>query len=176
MHQGFAAVRAVRVSPSASIRSSNSTTASSCLRITMRPFRVAGNRRRRQPFDCTLFWEEAALVETSWAGIMANAFDTEHILAVHQRALREPPQITQLGAHGIELHYSSRVTGRGASDRAMKWLSNDRIMVTIRCWGGTIMTVRSDVGRRIGRLLVVGEADRQRRARDAVRRGAEIRA
>ncbi len=97
---------------------------------------------------------KSALVETSWAGIMANAFDTEHILAVHQRALREPPQITQLGAHGIELHYSSRVTGRGASDRAMKWLSNDRIMVTIRCWGGTIMTVRSEVGRRVGRLLV----------------------
>jgi nitrite reductase/ring-hydroxylating ferredoxin subunit len=96
---------------------------------------------------------EPEAVETSWPGIMANAFDTEHILAVHHRALLEPPAITQLGAHGIELRYASRVTGRGASDRAMKWLSNDRILVTIRCWGGTVMTVRSEVGSRIGRLL-----------------------
>jgi aminopyrrolnitrin oxygenase len=94
------------------------------------------------------------LVETSWPGIMANAFDTEHILAVHHRALLEPPQISHMGANGIELRYTSRVTGRGASDLAMKWLSNDRILVTICSWGGTIMTVRSDVGRRTGRLLV----------------------
>jgi nitrite reductase/ring-hydroxylating ferredoxin subunit len=97
---------------------------------------------------------EPETVETSWPGIMANAFDTEHILAVHHRALLEQPTISQLGAHGIELRYASRVTGRGASDRAMKWLSNDRILVTICCWGGTVMTVRSEVGSRIGRLLV----------------------
>jgi len=94
------------------------------------------------------------LVETGWAGVMANAFDTDHILAVHHRALLEPPRITQLDGRGVELRYASRVTGRGLSDRAMKWLSNDRIVVTIRCWGGTVMTVRSEVGNRIGRLLV----------------------
>ena len=97
---------------------------------------------------------ESETVETSWPGIMANAFDTEHILAVHHRALLEPPSITQLDTHGIELRYASRVTGRGVSDRAMKWLSNDRILVTIRCWGGTVMTVRSEVGSRVGRLFV----------------------
>ena len=94
------------------------------------------------------------LVETSWAGVMANAFDTDHIRAVHHRALLEPPQITLLNGRGVELRYASRVTGRGLSDRAMKWLSHDRIVVTIRCWGGTIMTVRSEVGNRVGRLLV----------------------
>ena len=97
------------------------------------------------------------LVQTSWAGVMANAFDTDHILAVHHRALLEPPQITQLNGRGVELRYASRVTGRGLSDRAMKWLSNDRIVVTIRCWGGTIMTVRSEVGNRVGRLLVTAK-------------------
>jgi aminopyrrolnitrin oxygenase len=97
---------------------------------------------------------KSELVEAAWPGIMANAFDTGHILAVHKRALLQPPGITQLGSHGIELQYASRITGRGLSDRAMKWLSGDRIHVTIRCWGGTLMTVRSQVGSRIGRLFV----------------------
>ena len=97
---------------------------------------------------------KSAMVHASWPGLAANAFDVAHMLAVHRRALRQPPEVTRLGAHGVELRYVSRVVGSGLSDRLMKQLSGDEIRVSMRCWGGTIITVRSEVGSRIGRLFL----------------------
>jgi nitrite reductase/ring-hydroxylating ferredoxin subunit len=91
---------------------------------------------------------------TSWATLTCNAFDIEHMQAVHHRVMKKKPEAVVLDRHVLELRYVSRVTGTGVSDRIIKRLSDDTICVTIRCWGGTLLTVRSEVGRLVSHLLL----------------------
>jgi aminopyrrolnitrin oxygenase len=91
---------------------------------------------------------------TSWPTLICNAFDIEHMRAVHHRSMKEPPEIVVVDRHLVELRYVSTVTGSGVSDRIIKKLSDDTIRVTIRCWGGTLLTVRSQVGKLVNHLLL----------------------
>jgi aminopyrrolnitrin oxygenase len=93
-------------------------------------------------------------IRTSWASIATNAFDVAHMDVVHGRAMREEPRLTLAGSDCLEMHYVSRVTGRGVSDRVMRWLSNDSIRVSIACWGGTLIVVRSQAGAIDSHLLL----------------------
>jgi aminopyrrolnitrin oxygenase len=91
---------------------------------------------------------------TSWAALICNAFDIEHMQSVHNRAMKAPPDVTVVAPQVLELRYVSRVTGAELSDRIMKALSDDTIHVTIRCWGGSILTVHSRAGRVISHLML----------------------
>jgi len=94
------------------------------------------------------------VIRTSWASIATNAFDVAHMDVVHERAMREEPRLTLAGSDCLEMHYVSRVTGHGVSDRVMRWLSNDTIRVSIACWGGTLIVVRSQTGAIDSHLLL----------------------
>jgi nitrite reductase/ring-hydroxylating ferredoxin subunit len=83
-----------------------------------------------------------------WSTLIANGMDIDHLQAVHDRAMREPPTLRQLDAHRLRLDYCAGVTGRHLSDRVMKWISNDEIRTSITCIGGPMMLVESRVGRR----------------------------
>ena len=91
---------------------------------------------------------------TSWTTLICNAFDIEHMQTVHNRAMKAPPDAAVVSRQLLELRYVSRVTGTGLSDRIMKALSDDTIRVTIRCWGGTILTIHSRVGRTTSNLML----------------------
>jgi nitrite reductase/ring-hydroxylating ferredoxin subunit len=91
---------------------------------------------------------------TSWTTLICNAFDIEHMQTVHNRAMKAPPDAAVVSRQLLELRYVSRVTGTGLSDRIMKALSDDTIRVTIRCWGGTILTIHSRVGRTMSNLML----------------------
>ena len=91
---------------------------------------------------------------TSWAALICNAFDIEHMQAVHHRSMKETPETVVVDRHLVELRYVSTVTGAGVSDRIIKRLSDDTIRVTIRCWGGTLLTVRSQIGKLVNHLLL----------------------
>lgn len=93
-------------------------------------------------------------LSTSWPSLVCNAFDIEHMESVHKRAMKAPPDVTIVSRQVLELRYVSRVTGAGLSDRIMKALSDDTIRVTIRCWGGSILTIQSRVGRVVGHLML----------------------
>ena len=97
---------------------------------------------------------KSVTINCSWMAVLSNAFDIQHLNAVHERALREPPQVERSDPHRIRLRYVSRVTGAGLADRAMKWLSGDHIRVSITCWGGTLFTVESQLGKRRSMLLL----------------------
>lgn len=94
------------------------------------------------------------MIRCPWDALVANGFDMRHLGAVHGRALREPPVVDTPGPYRIRVRYLSRVTGRGLSDRVMKRLSGDHIRVAITCWGGTLVTVDSDLGRSRSHLLL----------------------
>jgi hypothetical protein len=89
-----------------------------------------------------------------WYAPAANGFDEQHLSTVHGRALRERPQVDFPGPHRMRMHYLSRVTGQGLADRIMKRLSEDHIRVQISCWGGTTVTVESNLGRTRSALLL----------------------
>ena len=91
---------------------------------------------------------------TSWTTLICNAFDIEHMQTVHNRAMKAPPDVAVVNRQLLELRYVSRVTGTGLSDRIMKALSDDTIRVTIRCWGGTILTIHSRVGWTTSNLML----------------------
>ena len=89
-----------------------------------------------------------------WFALAANAFDGQHLQTVHQRILHAPPEVAALDRYRLQLRYVSRVAGQSPADRAIRRLSRDRIAVTITCWGGTVLTIESDLGRTRGALLV----------------------
>ena len=89
-----------------------------------------------------------------WPAVVANGFDVQHLGVVHRRALCEPPVIAQASPDRFRLEYVSRVTGATASDRAMRWLSGDRVRAAIECWSGTAVTVESRAGARSAALLL----------------------
>jgi phenylpropionate dioxygenase-like ring-hydroxylating dioxygenase large terminal subunit len=89
-----------------------------------------------------------------WEALVANGFDMQHFETVHGRALREPPVIDSTDPWRTQLRYVSRVTGTGPADRAMKWLSGDRIAVQVTCFGGTNITVHSHAGRTQSQLML----------------------
>ena len=93
-------------------------------------------------------------IRTSWASLVTNAFDVHHMDTVHKRAMRETPDLSLVGADCVELRYVSRVTGHGLSDRVVRWIANDTVRATIRCWGGTLIGVRSEAGSVVSRLLL----------------------
>lgn len=93
------------------------------------------------PHDAERFaWTTAQPLDlpTDWRAMVVNGFDLTHLEAVHKRRLRAAPEIERL-AHGpIRMRYVSEVTGEMPSDRAMRWLSGDRIEVTQICHGTTV--------------------------------------
>lgn len=87
-------------------------------------------------------------METDWQAMMVNSFDLLHMKSVHRRELIGEPEIRRTRAGALQLKYESRVVPGGQlSDRAMRWLSSDRIRVSLTCSGPT-MLVESDVGTR----------------------------
>lgn len=84
-------------------------------------------------------------IAVPWHALMANAFDMPHLCTVHHRALLAPPEITHDAGRAFSLHYVSRVTGTGLSDRVMQKLSRDRIDVRLTCHG-SILVVETDLG------------------------------
>ena len=84
----------------------------------------------------------------TWSTLISNGMDIDHLQAVHDRAMREPPTLRQIDAHRLRLDYCAAVTGRHLSDHVMKWIANDEIRTSITCIGGSMMLVESRVGRR----------------------------
>ena len=84
-------------------------------------------------------------VGAHWHALTANAFDLPHLTTVHQRELVEPPKVSCEAGQHFEMDYVTRVRGRGASDRVMKWLSRNRIQARMRCHGPMVM-VDTDLG------------------------------
>ena len=93
-------------------------------------------------------------IRTSWASIALNAFDAGHMDAVHGRAMRQAPDLALVGGDCLQMRYISRVTGHGLSDLVMRRISSDAVRATIRCWGGTLIAVRSEAGSIVSRLLL----------------------
>lgn len=84
-------------------------------------------------------------VAAHWHALTTNAFDMPHLVTVHKRELVEPPRVTFEPGRHFEMNYVTRVTGRGASDRAMKWLSGNRIQAYMQCHG-PLVVVDTDLG------------------------------
>lgn len=82
-----------------------------------------------------------------WSTLIANGMDIDHLQAVHDRKLCEPPALRRLDRYRMRLDYRAQVTGRHLSDRMMKWIANDDIRTSITCIGGSMMLVESSVGR-----------------------------
>jgi aminopyrrolnitrin oxygenase len=85
-------------------------------------------------------------LEADWRSMAANSFDMPHLCTIHHRQLVAP---IELGTdeQRVFLRYTSQVTGRSLSDRAMKWLSGDRIRVRMSCFG-TIILAEANLGSR----------------------------
>ena len=104
-----------------------------------RPVPIAG--------DAQFVWTDTAPLDLAvpWHAVMTNAFDMPHLATVHGRELVAPAQVSMEAGRQCSLQYVSRVSGRGLSDRLMKWISGDRIHVRMVCHG-TTLTIETDLG------------------------------
>jgi hypothetical protein len=84
-------------------------------------------------------------VAAHWHALAANAFDMPHLTTVHRRELLQAPQVGFEPGRHFEMSYVTRVRGRGASDRMMKWLSGDRVQARMQCHG-PLVVVDTDLG------------------------------
>jgi nitrite reductase/ring-hydroxylating ferredoxin subunit len=92
-------------------------------------------------------------IDCPWYVPVANAFDMIHLQSVHQRALKTPVEIKRPDRFSFIVRYSTRVIGRGWSDRVMRALSHDDIRVHIFCKGGSLLMVESEIGDRRAFLM-----------------------
>jgi len=92
-------------------------------------------------------WTQAAPIDVAahWHALTANAFDMPHLATVHRRQLLAPPSVSFEAGQHFEMHYQTRVSGRGASDRIMKWLSRNHIQARMQCHGPMVL-VDADLG------------------------------
>lgn len=93
-------------------------------------------------------------VEAPWYSLVANPFDVVHVQTIHQRRLLQPPQLDQPHPRTMRMRCLWEVTGQSPSDRMMRWLSGNRIQVEFTCYGGSLLLIRSDLGRVQSGLLV----------------------
>jgi nitrite reductase/ring-hydroxylating ferredoxin subunit len=84
-------------------------------------------------------------VAAHWHALTTNAFDMPHLVTVHGRELVEPPIVSFEAGHHFQMHYVTRVCGRGLSDRTMKLLSGNRIQARMQCHG-PLVVVDTDLG------------------------------
>jgi nitrite reductase/ring-hydroxylating ferredoxin subunit len=84
-------------------------------------------------------------VAAHWHALVTNAFDMPHLTTVHHRELMAPPQVSFEAGAQFEMSYETRVCGGGVSDRAMKWLSGNRIRARMQCHG-PLVVVETDLG------------------------------
>lgn len=86
------------------------------------------------------------VLDTHWHAMIANGFDLQHMLTVHQRALTAPARFTRTSQGALRMEYATRVTpGGGFENRLVKWISRDCIRVRQTCYGTTIV-LESELG------------------------------
>ena len=110
-----------------------------------------------QSIDAESLWFEpgtAVDLDCPWYVPVANAFDMTHLRTVHRRELITEPQTTKPNAMTFITRYATAVTGDGWSDRAMRFLSRNRIEVTVTCAGGTMVMIEANAGRQRSYMIV----------------------
>lgn len=106
-----------------------------------------GERAMPKVGEPDFLWTDIAPIDIGahWHALTTNAFDMPHLSTVHGRKLAEPPQVSFEAGHHFEMSYVTRVSGRGPSDRVMKWLSGNCIRARMRCHG-PVVVVETDLG------------------------------
>jgi aminopyrrolnitrin oxygenase len=106
-----------------------------------------GDRAKPEVGEADFLWTSVRPIEIAahWHALTTNAFDMPHLATVHKRELVEPPRVTFDPGQHFEMDYVTRVTGHGASDRTMKWLSGNRIQARMQCHG-PLVVVDTDLG------------------------------
>lgn len=92
--------------------------------------------------------------ELGWPGLVANAVDLEHLGAVHKRAAKTLPLLERPAPHMARLSYESQVIGIGLIDRATRWISGNRIELTMTTLGGTMVMVETKMKNRHAFLIL----------------------
>jgi phenylpropionate dioxygenase-like ring-hydroxylating dioxygenase large terminal subunit len=94
-------------------------------------------------------WAAAAplLLKADWHAVLVNGFDTQHMRAVHQRAVVTPPDISRTNDGALVMRYQTKVQpGGGFSSWLTRSLSGGILNITQTCYGPT-MLVESQLGR-----------------------------
>ena len=84
-----------------------------------------------------LSYPYVATLALPYPNVGANAFDTQHLLPLHRRALAQPPRISVVSDDRIRLHYRAVVAGEGLYDRLIRGLGVGAVEVETECFRGT---------------------------------------
>ncbi|MCC6926831.1 Rieske 2Fe-2S domain-containing protein [Novosphingobium sp.] len=83
-----------------------------------------------------------------WQWLVANGLDIEHLAAVHDRQLLDPPSLEIQGSDQLTVRYRTRPQKAGISDLIMARLAKDGVHGTIRTLRGSMILVETRVGQR----------------------------
>jgi nitrite reductase/ring-hydroxylating ferredoxin subunit len=98
------------------------------------------------PDDHTWMPAEPVLLKADWRAMLVNGFDTQHMQAVHQRALVHPAEFSRTAGGGLRMRYETRVLpGGGLSSWLISRLAHGRPQLAHTCYGPT-MLVESRLG------------------------------
>ena len=71
--------------------------------------------------------------------IGGNAFDTQHLLPVHGRAVVGEACVETLSPHAIRITYLAGVVGQSLRDRFFRLIGADQVRLEIACYGGSLL-------------------------------------
>jgi nitrite reductase/ring-hydroxylating ferredoxin subunit len=106
------------------------------------------------PDDYAWLTAQPLLLKADWRALMVNGFDTQHMRAVHQRAVLNPPEMSRTIDGGMSMRYQTKVLpGGGISSWLIRYLSGGVLDITQTCYG-PIMLVQSQLGRFQSRAVI----------------------
>jgi aminopyrrolnitrin oxygenase len=110
--------------------------------------------------DPTDFLASATFVfeaSCSWFMLTANAFDSQHFHAVHDRKLLNDPHVDCPADYARRMRFDAEIVGTSIFDRLLKTLVGKRVSTSITSWGGPFVLVEGIFGKAHSRLLVASQ-------------------
>jgi aminopyrrolnitrin oxygenase len=96
-------------------------------------------------------------MDCPWYMLAANGFDTQHFHAVHDRKLKNFPQVDSPAPLARRMRFDAEVTGSSIFDRLLKRFVGRDVRISITSWGGPHVLVEGVFGKAHSRLLVASQ-------------------
>ncbi|MBI3551609.1 MAG: Rieske 2Fe-2S domain-containing protein [Elusimicrobia bacterium] len=85
--------------------------------------------------------------------VACNGLDVQHFKTVHGFEFSQPPELSEPGARSVRLSLRIRLSGKSASERALRLVTGPELSADFTTYGGNLATIDGRAGRFPVRVL-----------------------
>lgn len=97
------------------------------------------------------------VADCSWMMLVANGFDHQHFLAVHDRRLLAPPEVDSPEPCSRRARYRAEIVGSSIFDRLLKQFVGRTVEISITNYGGTLVLVTGQFRRTTSYIMIAAQ-------------------